>query len=108
MITINDVKRKNKEIGHNFFSEDTMRFFNSRIETKGNLIGDKFFITSEQFVPSTGVADDRKFTIREFDNKTGMIDTIGDFNKHSSLSSAKAFANCMADKNDLNACEVKK
>jgi len=77
-----DVRRLNREKGQYFFSRDTMKFFNSKVES--DLIGDKYFVTSEQFSgdPALGVpAGDRLFSVREFDSKTGRVKTYGDFQK---------------------------
>jgi hypothetical protein len=45
--TIADVKAANKAIGHFWFSKDTMKFFDSKIETQ--LYAGKYFISSERF-----------------------------------------------------------
>ena len=89
-VSISEVRRQNKAIGHHFFDKESVRFFNSRIETKGNLIKNKYFITSEQFVSSTGEKAPRKYTIRE--NNNGKIDTVGKFNEITSLTEAKKIA----------------
>ena len=86
--SIADVRRANRVAGRHFFDRDSMDFFNSRIETKGNLINDKYFITSEQFVGSDGVASPRSYTVREA-RSDGSIDTVGDFKSFISLSAAK-------------------
>ena len=80
-LNMTDVKRHNKEVGHHFFSKDTMGFFNSRIES--NLIGGKYFVTSEK-------NDDwpRLYTIREYDKTTGRISTHGDFQQYKTLRAA--------------------
>ena len=69
MTTMQDVMKLNRSIGHHFFDEDTMRFFNSRIET--DLLNDKFFVTSEQ-----GPHVARAFTVRRV-NDDGTIGSIG-------------------------------
>jgi hypothetical protein len=74
-----DFKAANKASGRFWFSPDTMRFFRSKVE--GGLISfgsRQFFITSEQFVPSEGPADPRKFTVREA-LADGSVDTVGEF-----------------------------
>lgn len=71
--TMADVKRNNKESGQYWFSLDTMRFFQCKIES--GLIGGKFFITSEQ----SGWDSPRLYSIRKYDSETHKIDTVGDF-----------------------------
>jgi hypothetical protein len=81
-MTMADVRRLNREKGQYFFSPDTMKFFDSRVESE--LIGNRFFVTSEQFSgdPALGVpAGERLFSVREFDSKTGRVKTYGDFQK---------------------------
>ncbi len=105
-----EVQKINEEKGHYFFSKDTMNFFSSRIETKGDLIGDKFFVTSEQFKPSPGIdgtidgSFPRKFSVREFNKESGDIHTVGEFQEFSTKKAAEAFAGCMID-HDLEYCK---
>ena len=58
--TMADLKAKNKEIGNNFFSPQTMRFFKSKVES--SILKGKYFITSEQY----GEHASRTFKIRAF------------------------------------------
>jgi hypothetical protein len=83
--SIGDVERLNSAKGKHFFSDDTMRFFSSKIET--DLIRGRFFITSEK-----NRDERRRFTIRAaFDD--GSIETCGDFQQFASWSAAdKALA----------------
>jgi len=74
---IEEIKYLNRKAGQHFFDENTMRFFRSRIESE--LIEDKFFVTSEKFVSSTGEKEPRKFSVREFNKETGSVNTIGEF-----------------------------
>jgi hypothetical protein len=83
-LTMADVIRINEKKGRYFFSPDTMKFFNSRIES--DLIKNKYFVTSEKrsawrdmYGHTLAPAGKREFSIRKFNNKTGRIDTIGDF-----------------------------
>lgn len=68
--TIAEVRKANKANGHFFFSPDTMKFFNSKIET--SLLKNRFFITSESF---DGTA--REYAVRMV-NDDSTIDMIGD------------------------------
>lgn len=92
VLSVSDVKRINKEAGQFFFEPESMRFFESKIETRGLLIKNKFFITSEQFIPSTGKPFPRKFTIRGFNRETGGIPTISKFQQFKTKSEAVKFA----------------
>lgn len=80
-ISIGEVKRLNKEKGLFWFTQDTMKFFDSRIETNiVKVVKNKgYFITSEQFHDSGG-SEPRKYTIRVVDLDTGRVNTVIDFN----------------------------
>lgn len=67
--TIAEIKAKNKEAGNYWFSEDTMRFFGTKIET--GVIYDRYFITSEDNFNRT----ERFFKVRKADD-SGKIDTL--------------------------------
>jgi len=75
------IKKANEAISHCWFSEATMNFFNTNIES-GVFYG-KYFITSERHPGKS-----RHFNIR-MANEDGSIDTIGDFNKFSTLAAAR-------------------
>lgn len=92
VLTISDVKKINREAGQFFFTPQAMRFFESRIETKGVLINNRFFITSEQFISSTGKKDPRRFTVRELNRETGGIITVSKFNSIPTKKEAITFA----------------
>lgn len=102
--TIDDVKRINKEKGYHFFDRDTMRFFRSRIEKDqlrfGQLIDDKYFITSEQFDEDSP----RLYTVRKFNSERGSMNTVGEFQEFKNKFDAREFAWCMADKDDIEYC----
>lgn len=84
--TMADIRLQNKAIGNHFFDRDSMRFFDSRIES--GLLDNKYFITSEQFHGSDGYSESRKYTIREA-KPDGKIETIGEFNSFKSKLEAK-------------------
>jgi hypothetical protein len=69
--TIAQVKKANKAAGMHFFSKDTMQVWNSRIHGK-NLIGGRYFITSEQYDHWP-----RHYTVRMVKNVKGHIETVG-------------------------------
>ena len=70
--SISDIKKLNTLKGYHFFERDTMRFFDSSIET-GVLYG-RFFVTREKNFDGT----EYRFTIREAKDD-GTIQTIGEF-----------------------------
>lgn len=79
LYTIEDIRKANASAGQHFFERATMRFFRSRIlpavyQGKGGI----YFLTSEQFVPSSGIPDARKFTVRRF-GPDGDCATAGPF-----------------------------
>ena len=103
--TIEDVKRINKEKDRHFFDRDTMRFFRSKVERDalrfGQLIDDKYFITSEQFDSDSP----RLYSVRRFNPKEGSINTIGEFQEFKTKGQAKKIAWCLADHNeDIEKC----
>ena len=87
-VSISEARSKNEQAGKYFFSRKTMNFFNSRIETKGNLIKGKYFITSERQDDNSP----RRYTIREFDKDTGEVNTVGTFQGYTSYGDAVAEA----------------
>ena len=82
-LTMDDVKRNNREAGQFFFSPDTMKFFRSKIESK--LVKGRFFITSEQ----AGDEHPREFTIRVYDADTHGISTMGGFQAYKTMEEAE-------------------
>lgn len=68
MFLMREVKDANREVGQHFFDRSSMAFFNSRIEST-NVIGGKYFVTSEQFVGSDGTRDPRKYTVRSVETR---------------------------------------
>ena len=103
--TIEDVKCINKEKGYHFFDRDTMKFFRSRVERDalmfGQLIDDKYFITSEQYDSSSP----RLYSVRNFNLGTGNVDTIGEFQEFETKGQARKFAWCLADHDeDIEKC----
>ena len=82
--TIEQVKRHNKAQGFHFFDNDTLQFFNSRLESQ--LIGDKYFVTSERmelFRP-------KLYTVRVYDWSTGKVGKLGRFQQHKTIDDALA------------------
>lgn len=73
-ISIRSVKRHNKKVGHHFFRPDIMKFHDSRIESGRYLLEGNYFITSEANLETGG--EPRRFHIRQYCPKTGIITTI--------------------------------
>lgn len=81
--TIRAVRAANRAIGHHFFSPDTMRFFNSRVESS-HVHGGKYFVTSERREADMP----KRYTIRE-SLADGSIQTVGDFQAFDTLADAE-------------------
>lgn len=77
-MTINEIKERNRKSGGHFFDPDTMRYWNSRVSEKTHICpnGDVLFVTSEK---QDGAL--RRYTIRRFHTKVGMITTEPGFHK---------------------------
>lgn len=90
-MTIDDVKRINARMGYHFFSPATMRFFSSRVESE--LLENHCFVTSEQDNGSP-LSDirawngERRFSVRFFDENSGIIETVGEFGAYDTLEDA--------------------
>lgn len=84
-VSMYEIKKKNQEIGHHWFSKDTMKFFKTKIPNDALKKGDyAYFITSE-----TNPSGETKYSIRKANLKTGVIDTEGEFFKFKSEEEAK-------------------
>ena len=76
-ITITRMKQLSKAHDRHFFDRESMRAFNSKIESQGHIIsGYAYFVTSEQFNHNTN----RGFSIRTINLSNGVVDTVGTFN----------------------------
>lgn len=75
------VKRANQAAEQFWFTPETLRFFNSRMET--DLIGGRWFVTSE-----TPGDEPRRFTVREA-LPSGHIATVGEFRQYASKAEAR-------------------
>ena len=78
--TMAEIKEANRVVG-NWFSRDTMGFFNCRIVSR-RPIHFRFFITSERYD-----TEPARYTIREA-RADGSIGTIGEFQEYGSQESA--------------------
>ena len=84
------LKRLNEKYGGYFFSDNSMRFFNSRIHD--TVYGGCVFVTSEKAPSFRGSRHSRRlYTVRYMDS-TGNPHTIGDFQGFDTRSKAHAYA----------------
>lgn len=79
--SMEEIRQASAAAGNHFFSHDTMKFFRSRTLPKVYQgTGGIYFVTSEQFVPSSGIPDARKFTVRRFrPEEDADVRTAGEF-----------------------------
>ncbi len=92
-MTIDEIKLSNQQHGYYFFEPAALRFFSSRIGRsvyKGP--GGVYFTTSEQFVPSSGKPEPRRYTVRQFYPETGNVESAGGFQAYSSSGAARMAA----------------
>ena len=94
-LTLIDIKNNNKKAGRHWFDKDTMRFFDSRIESK--LYSDNTFITSEQ----QSYQHPREYTIRIALNNGVDIESVGEFQQFETLEQAREYRKTIQYKNDL-------
>lgn len=83
--TIENLKRLNKQNGMFWFSPDTMRFFNSKIES--GIIKGEYFISSERRPDESK----RRYTVRKVNWENGDIETFSDFMQFSTADTARNF-----------------
>lgn len=93
--TISEIRAANERAGLHFFEKGAMRFFASRIEGT-QVFGGRYFITSEQYRPSSGPAASRRYTIREA-RAGGDVFTMGEFQAFYSAAEARAVARHLAE-----------
>jgi len=83
--TIEDVKRANRQVGGHWFDADTMRWFNTVIESR--LIGGKYFVTSERMDRD----QPKRYTVRRA-LPDGGVDTVGEFQQYMDVENARLAA----------------
>jgi hypothetical protein len=81
-LTIAEMKRRDSETGQYWFSKGAMQFFNTKIESEPTEKG--YFVTSEYMEDP----NQKRYTIRFFDQQTNTVQTIGDFRQYETLSEA--------------------
>ena len=82
-MTIDEIRKRNKDAGGHFFDRSTMRFFRSRIST--TVYGDGYFISSEQ----NSENGPRLYTVRRA-MRDGGVETASGFGEFVDLASAEA------------------
>lgn len=100
MMTVAAIKRYSLAAGSHFFEAGTMRFFSSRVLDRVwyGADGVYFFITSEQFKPSSGPAHARRYTVRKWsESEAGSVDTVGEFRQYATSRAASKAASELAD-----------
>lgn len=90
--TLYRLKAFHEDKGFYFFSQDTMRFFKSRIHS--DVYGGCVFVTSERQYGRR-----RYFTVRYIDAR-GNIETVGEFQGFDTRSKAHTFAKNLGEKID--------
>lgn len=85
--TMAEVKKANKAAGQFWFSPNTLRFFDSRIESE--LLGGEFFVTSEH-----RPGDRRKFSVRRV-TPDAHIENVGEFYAYATLAAALKAINAL-------------
>jgi len=92
-MNITEIKRANKANGGHWFEPATMRFFNSRVESRVyEGPGGVYFVTSERRERDMP----KRYSVRVFDPSTGDIDTVGEFQAFDNLAEVRANARALA------------
>lgn len=98
-MTIAKIAKALKAAGGHFFDKDTMGFFSSRVVERVWYGADDvyIFVTSEQFVPSSGPAHARRYTVRTWrESEPGSVDTVGEFQQYATARAASKAASELA------------
>lgn len=78
-MTMSEAIRTYNMSGGYFFSPDTMKFWESKIETE--LINDEYFVTSEPDMYGRS----RRCTVRRFTKGYTEVETVGGFRQYGSV-----------------------
>jgi len=78
--TMAEVIKANREAGQHWFSDRTMAFFKSKIESE--LINGRWFVTSEER------EGQRRYSVREVTGDDAYIHTVGEFWAYDTLAEA--------------------
>jgi len=87
--TIHEIRRANARRGHHFFEPEALEFFSSVVLP--DVIGGRFFITSERYEGSSGPDGPRLYTVREA-RPDGSIRTVGEHQGHATAALARRAA----------------
>ena len=92
-VSIEEIRRINKEHGYHFFDREAMHFFNSRLPRYGYHEGNKYyFVTSEQFdgrdTNGNYYQEPRKYTVRKM-SENGNMEEQEEFQKHQTYKAAE-------------------
>jgi hypothetical protein len=87
--TIPELRALNRAQGYNFFSPETLRFFNSMVEDE--VFGGCIFVTSEQ----NGYRNPRLYTVRAI-RANGSIETLSEFQEFETREQALSEAQSLA------------
>lgn len=84
-VLLSQMKKRSKMVGQDWFSKGNMEYFGTKIVVVPNYMN--VFVTSEfDFYRDE---NNRRFTIRWFDEKTCKVETIGEFQAFVSIEEAK-------------------
>lgn len=93
--TIDEIKAANKQAGENWFSADSLSFWNSRIWTK--VYGGRYFVTSDG--PDENGVVDRRYSVRvASDDGTVKTAEGTEFREFSTAQAAAEKAQELADR----------
>lgn len=91
MITYTDMKRRNTELGHHWFSKETMDYFGTLLWGYPTVLSLKpaiaLFVSSEE--DSTGIvwSGERRFTVRRYFD--GEVSTVGELGQYPTREAAE-------------------
>lgn len=93
-MTIEDIIKRNKQVGDKFFNRDAIKSFGSRVsETVHEGPGGIYFVTSEKQLYSK---TPRVYSVRGFDFETGSVKNRSLYTKYDTLRQAQAAAKELA------------
>lgn len=89
-ISMNDLRLRLRGMTF-FFDRDTSRFFKSRYSMGAWLVAEMvaYFVTSEKQGDQ-----DRRYSVRRADLRTGRVSTVGKFQQHATLKRAESAMRC--------------
>lgn len=96
--TLDDIKERNRRLGHCWFEPATMRFFSSRVQSTiyPTADGRAYFVSSERNTHRSVTEGRRLYTVR-IAQPDGEIDTVGEFQQYRTGRAAHAAARRLAE-----------